>query len=171
MKEHGIALPEKPPSKKMQKLAAKLTKEEIVMGRLLKHRRITPAGCWEYGPTGSGRYGSIRYKGKQQYAHRVMYFLMNGQSDAWVLHSCDNPSCIRPDHLRAGTPKENAEDRALRTPPEQWVRKSDEEVRAAFERKVSESISTAQLARELGMSQPALHDRFKNIVRNLDLVI
>lgn len=44
-------------------------------------------------------------------AHRISFYLHNGH---WpqhnVLHSCDNPLCVNPAHLRDGTHKENTED-------------------------------------------------------------
>lgn len=35
-------------------------------------------------------------------------------SEIMVLHSCDNPTCINPNHLRIGTAKDNAQDREKR---------------------------------------------------------
>lgn len=49
-------------------------------------------------------------------AHRVAYEIANGPipDDLWVLHSCDNPPCCNPSHLRVGTYKDNVRDRVER---------------------------------------------------------
>ena len=57
-------------------------------------------------------YGWQRGYGERK-AHRVAYVKANGPvpEGLWVLHKCNNPSCINPEHLYAGTPKQNGEDR------------------------------------------------------------
>lgn len=74
------------------------------------------AGCWLWTgcKTGAG-YGQIRVgsgKGKAIYAHRVSWEFANGPlpDDIDVLHSCDNPPCVRPDHLFKGTQTDNTND-------------------------------------------------------------
>ena len=45
-------------------------------------------------------------------AHRVAWRLTNGEipDGQWVLHRCDNPRCVRPDHLFLGTHDDNMAD-------------------------------------------------------------
>jgi hypothetical protein len=58
-------------------------------------------------------YGQIQRKGKCERAHRVSWELCFGPipDKQCVLHKCDNPSCVRQDHLFLGTQLENIADR------------------------------------------------------------
>ena len=46
---------------------------------------------------------------KQHYAHRIAYILEKGPipSGMQILHKCDNPCCVNPNHLSVGTVKQN----------------------------------------------------------------
>lgn len=46
-------------------------------------------------------------------AHRYSWQLHHGQipKEMWVLHRCDNPPCVRPDHLFLGTSLDNIADK------------------------------------------------------------
>ena len=71
-------------------------------------------GCWLWiAYRDSKGYGSFGLDGKVRKAHRVAYELTYGPlpEGAHVLHSCDNPSCVNPQHLRAGTHVDNMRDR------------------------------------------------------------
>jgi hypothetical protein len=50
---------------------------------------------------------------KHAQAHRVSWIMANGliPDGLLPLHSCDTPSCVRPDHIRLGTQSENMQDR------------------------------------------------------------
>jgi hypothetical protein len=69
--------------------------------------------CWEWTASLSrDGYGCVAYEGSLQLAHRVSLKLIgiNVPNDKCVLHSCDNPSCVNPTHLRVGTQSENVSD-------------------------------------------------------------
>lgn len=57
-------------------------------------------------------YGYIKKDKKTHKAHRISYEIHNGPvpEDKWVLHTCDNPSCVNPEHLWLGTAQENNDD-------------------------------------------------------------
>lgn len=71
--------------------------------------------CWLWTATKitSGLpYGMIGVNGTNKLAHRISYELTYGPIPEGmnVLHRCDNPSCVRPDHLFLGTQSDNARD-------------------------------------------------------------
>lgn len=71
-------------------------------------------GCWTWRGASAGRgYGSLHHDKQSLRAHRVSWELTHGpiSGGLWVLHKCDNPACVRPDHLFLGTAKDNAVDR------------------------------------------------------------
>jgi hypothetical protein len=74
-------------------------------------------GCWLWIAYRDEKgYGAFGFKGKVQRAHRVAYELALGPiaPGMHVLHSCDNPSCVNPSHLRLGTHADNMRDRIER---------------------------------------------------------
>lgn len=73
------------------------------------------SGCWLWTAwTDVQGYGRIRFGGgKRMGAHRASYLIHKGALDSnlCVLHRCDTPSCVNPDHLFLGTNNDNVRDR------------------------------------------------------------
>lgn len=66
--------------------------------------------CWEWlGHRNRWGYGAFWLNGKHLRAHRFVYELIHGPipDGLVVMHSCDNPACVRPDHLSLGTHRDN----------------------------------------------------------------
>lgn len=83
--------------------------------RFMRHVCAAARGCidWTGAKDGFG-YGLFRVTpGKIERAHRVALRLTGVAvtADSVVMHSCDRPCCVNPDHLRVGTKDQNNADR------------------------------------------------------------
>jgi hypothetical protein len=71
-------------------------------------------GCWLWsGYRNDVGYGYAWWRKSNRLAHRVAWEIATGvwpPSTTHVCHSCDNPSCVRPDHLFLGTALDNIRD-------------------------------------------------------------
>lgn len=78
------------------------------------------SGCWLWNAARrTTGYGVFRFNGKPETASRVSYILYHGvdPKDQHVLHKCDTPLCVNPDHLFLGTNLDNVNDRKLKGRP------------------------------------------------------
>lgn len=94
-----------------------------------------PTECWTWDAALSDKgYGRFKMAGKLELPHRVAYCMCKGPipegegyQGAVVMHRCDNPRCVNPEHLSIGSQSENMRDcvtkgrlthRTGRIPPE-----------------------------------------------------
>lgn len=91
-----------------------MTQGERDLERFWNQTLVTPFNtCYEFiGHIGERGYGLIRFGGKTRLAHRVSYGIHKGPipSGMVIMHTCDNPRCVRPEHLVAGTQSDNMKD-------------------------------------------------------------
>lgn len=134
--------------------------------RLLKKVVINPkTNCWEWtGFKSGGRYGGyamIKINNKNRLATRISYEQFTGEIPEGfsILHRCDNPSCINPDHLWAGTQSENMRDMHSKS--------RHKSSKSRFFMHKNEMKTMAQIAREEKVSKTSL--RYYLIKRKVGL--
>lgn len=95
------------------------------MSKVLEYRfwnRVDKTGsCWNWiGKKNKAGYGvfslSFIEKGKRILAHRQSWLLSGKEipEQMYICHHCDNPSCVRPDHLFIGTLDDNNQDMKMK---------------------------------------------------------
>jgi len=79
-------------------------------------RNVSPeptSGCWLWtGVVNGWRYGRLGANRRERQAHRLSFraFVGDIPSGLNVLHRCDTPECVNPDHLFLGTLADNVRD-------------------------------------------------------------
>ena len=126
-----------------------------------KVERLGPDDCWVWtAAKAEFGYGLIQVQSPDgswtlTFAHRVSARLAGMHIDGYaVLHSCDNPPCVNPSHLRPGTLRENTADMLERKRHYQdpWTRMSRPKVEAIIAR-LKCGQSNASIASEFGVSR------------------
>lgn len=146
------------------------------IARLKEKVEIDPmTACWNWTaslrPTG---YGQMRYLGTTELAHRVSWMLFRGPipkaenvyGTMNVLHHCDNPKCVNPEHLFIGDQADNAKDAVSK---KRWGKrgcKGENHGRSKLTEKDVRTIRTSdlsasQLAVKHGVSKSAIQHVLK----------
>ena len=136
-----------------------LTPSSSTLARFWAKVVKTPGdGCWTWtAAADTWGYGVFRLGGRcdgQEGAHRFSYRMSFGEipDGLSVCHRCDNPPCVRPDHLFLGTAKDNARDaiskgRRRALTPEQIT-----QIRSAY----GSGETQSSIAARLGVSQASV---------------
>jgi hypothetical protein len=103
--------------KQLQRAGIRIYREQLTPIQRLEYYgwTVTASGCWEFNGRGDKK-GYGRVKVGHAYgttaAHRLSYEAFHGPipEGMHICHACDNPPCINPDHLWAGTHLENMQD-------------------------------------------------------------
>lgn len=121
--------------------------------------------CWLWIGTRLPRgYGTFSFDGVKRRAHRVSWIIHYGPipDGLFVLHKCDNPPCVRPDHLFLGDHGKNMADMTTKgrqyKPQGEQVRaaKLTTEIVAEILREMTRGATNAELARRYGVAPNTL---------------
>lgn len=117
-------------------------------------------GCWIWNAaTDRNGYGVFSYNGKRETSSRISYIFYKGSisNGLHVLHTCDNPSCVNPDHLFLGTNKDNVEDRKAKNRPVGRHKIITTELMTRIKEHLgSHENSYRAISRELGVSRETI---------------
>jgi hypothetical protein len=70
-------------------------------------------GCWIWTAGMTRGYGVFKYRGRMEGAHRLAWSIFNRADfpdGLHGMHTCDNPSCVNPEHVVPATQAENNRD-------------------------------------------------------------
>jgi len=130
--------------------------------------------CWPWkGTLKDDGYGRVQINDWNYYAHRVIFNLANPgmielkapksyDETGFLLHSCDNPSCCNPKHMRVGAHAENMADKVARNRQKTYPTDTGPRCKLTMEqareaRKLKQSgKSTRELANQFGISLPSM---------------
>lgn len=118
--------------------------------------------CWRWmGPLDRIGYGRFYLNGKTLLSHRASMLFAHGElrSELDVLHSCDNPACVNPKHLRFGTHADNMRDKVDRGRQKRGEHAPQAKLTDAhikIIKYIGRSLPRKVLAREFGINSQAV---------------
>lgn len=125
--------------------------------------------CWVWtamrfrNKQGQPTYGGAVVDGRLRTAHRVVWEMLYGPIPAglMVLHTCDNPPCVRPSHLMLGTHYRNMEQMVARRRFVHGLRHHSNRLTEAQVREIKHRLALGQsirdMAAEFGVTYSAIY--------------
>jgi HNH endonuclease len=119
---------------------------------ILSQYSVDENGCWNWSKgCDKDGYGKVTHNYQDLRAHRVSYEHHIGPipDGLFVLHNCDNPPCINPAHLYAGTAQKNIDDKVARdrlNPPMVTVMDFDYILKAYHEDRITQTPNSPKLS-------------------------
>jgi DNA-binding XRE family transcriptional regulator len=121
-------------------------------------------GCWLFTSVHGGTaYGMLSVKEGEYLAHRISWVLHYGEipQGTLVLHKCDVPKCVNPDHLFLGTHRDNSDDKLSKkrhrfgesSPITPFTEKDVLKIRELY---ASGKLSQQKIANMYGVNQTAI---------------
>jgi hypothetical protein len=153
----------------MPKMARKIEDrfwEKVNRDGPIQYHMDTP--CWEWihtlWPSG---YGKFKCEHKNKRANRVAWVITYGKipDGMLVLHDCDNPKCVNPEHLFLGTHLDNAKDREQKGRGRNWRAQGDKhpnakltlEKVAQIRQRFANGETARDLAKEFGIHHQTIY--------------
>lgn len=113
-------------------------------------------GCWFWIGSDANGYGKLKIDGRFITAHRVSFEAFNGPVNGMqVLHRCDQPLCVNPEHLFLGSRADNMADmsRKGRSRPPRIGRRLTSTIAAQIR---ADASTRSVAARKFGVSQKTI---------------
>lgn len=120
-----------------------------------------PSGCWEWPGSLVKGYGVATLLGRAVRAHRIALMLALGRpltAEEQACHHCDNRKCVNPDHLFAGTNRDNVADMMAKGRVARGARQGLAVITEDAAREIiGSSLTQRALAKKFGVTQNAIH--------------
>jgi len=113
--------------------------------------RNNPDDCWEWQAySDRNGYGRFKLDGKARRAHRVAIRLDGRNPTGTVVrHTCDNPGCVNPHHLKRGTQRENVRDMVQRDRQPRGARNGQSKLTREQVMKIRESSRPSRMLADM----------------------
>jgi hypothetical protein len=116
------------------------------------------ARCWFWQGSPTEIYGQITINQTRWLVHIYSFYLTYGYKPSLcVLHSCDNPKCVNPNHLREGTHDDNMKDKVSRNRQIKGVKtrfaKLDDEKVVEIKRRLLDGESATSISRDYNVTK------------------
>lgn len=129
-------------------------------------RSTSATGCWLWtGATTRGGYGNYAI---HRVAHRVPRIMLSEYlgldlRGPWIArHTCDNPPCCNPDHLVAGTQKQNVDDMINRGRGARG--ESYSKLKEAQVLEIRDRASSGESSRSIMVDYPVSYEQIRRVV-------
>lgn len=132
---------------------------------------VTGCWVWPWARHDAG-YGIIRFQGKNWRVPRLLLYRLTGELYEQAMHSCDNPPCCNPDHLKWATRLENQQDMAQKGRSARGLRNGALRGVASHRARLTEA-DVLEIRRRAGAgeSQRSLAQEFEVVPTNISEIV